>query len=521
MRHSQLELCHSESQPLVLEEWGAGSYLCPPGSLIFHPAANPQPPLAATDLRRTIQEALRQLWEQKGLEVGSSLALVLALPSSFKAERKLGNSLGCYRDSLRIIGSLLAEYRPKELLIIVAGGPIVAISAKELEELVRPLFGQQAYLIRCLPWDACELSAFQELAKDHSKHGLVATSLPKDLLEAQAIFQLRSTDEGVFPLESDLIFGLSSAETLEEALRHSNYSVELLSQHLEKVGQQLLALLPVLQLDLSVAPSTRTSGIANKLHSFYEKLPFTEQPYRLLHRAKAQLLQETVEEKSYAIRSFDSGGITIPRSVSSLAYRLDSEADPLEVLYRLLSRSVRRFRESDCLSDDVELIIVHPLSDHYENPSRLAARSFFEILLPQIISVESPAMISSTSGPLEAWLSDPALVQIYCSGDGPLPIWALIQWGLCREELSRFGHCYQVAADNEYIPQSFGINTARNFGDAVRLCSLGQREASQLLVVLDSKRCLPSLKNRVPQSAVSSVLQSQRCLGEDRHEHHS
>ena len=110
------------------------------------------------------------------------------------------------------------------------------------------------------------------------------------------------------------------------------------------------------------------------------------------------------------------------------------------------------------------IIITHPCTDKFDREQHLAYVEFFHKLLPQTRdAVELHKRFEKT------FSRNPAYIQMYRSGKAYHPVHPFYMWYWGENGRQHRGRVIVVGADNEYIPEILGYETAATMSDALRM----------------------------------------------------
>jgi hypothetical protein len=144
------------------------------------------------------------------------------------------------------------------------------------------------------------------------------------------------------------------------------------------------------------------------------------------------------------------------------------------------------------------LIVTHPFTDAFDHQRDAAHYDFVHRLLTK---TQDTAVLRERH---EAqFVRDPALLSMHAQGKALHPARAFFDW--CRGEPARrhLGRLIAVGADNEYMPQRLGFETAASIEEALYRAR-GERNTLEIACVALPDLVQPEVDSRVPSSEVAA-----------------
>jgi hypothetical protein len=121
-------------------------------------------------------------------------------------------------------------------------------------------------------------------------------------------------------------------------------------------------------------------------------------------------------------------------------------------------------RNKPLLKQGGTMIITHPCSDRFDHDQHAAYVEFFHKLLPQTRdAVELHKRFE------KEFSRNPAYIRMYRTGTAYHPNHPFYMWYWGEAGRAWQGRCIVVGADNEYVPQMLGYETAPNMTEAIRM----------------------------------------------------
>jgi hypothetical protein len=144
------------------------------------------------------------------------------------------------------------------------------------------------------------------------------------------------------------------------------------------------------------------------------------------------------------------------------------------------------------------LIVTHPFTDAFDHRRDAAHYDFVHRLLSK---TQDTTVLRERH---EAqFVRDPALLSMHVQGQALHPARAFFDW--CRGEPARrhLGKLIAVGADNEYMPQRLGFETAASIEEALYRAR-GERNTLEIACVALPDLVHPELDSRVPSTEVAA-----------------
>ena len=145
-------------------------------------------------------------------------------------------------------------------------------------------------------------------------------------------------------------------------------------------------------------------------------------------------------------------------------YNVGAYLNPLLVQVLINGYLHNLYRGMPLVKKGGTVIAFHPCSDRFDRDQHLPYVEFFHKLLPQTRdAVELHTRFERD------FASNPAYIQMYRSGLSYHPAHAFFMWYWGENGRQHVGRVIIVGADNEYVPQTLGYETARTFAEALRM----------------------------------------------------
>ncbi len=145
-------------------------------------------------------------------------------------------------------------------------------------------------------------------------------------------------------------------------------------------------------------------------------------------------------------------------------YNVGAYLNPLLVQVLINGYLHNLYRGMPLVKKGGTVIAFHPCSDKFDRDQHLAYVEFFHKLLPQTRdAVELHKRFERD------FAKNPAYIQMYRSGKAYHPAHAFFMWYWGENGRQHVGRVIIVGADNEYVPQTLGYETARTFAEALRM----------------------------------------------------
>ncbi|MEC7986735.1 MAG: lactate racemase domain-containing protein [Myxococcota bacterium] len=200
--------------------------------------------------------------------------------------------------------------------------------------------------------------------------------------------------------------------------------------------------------------------------AIFEKVPA---PYGVIavHAGETEATHERILERCYQQLAVPVEGqadiVVFPIPYIS-PYNVDAFLNPLLVSVMAEGYLFNLHRGAPLLKKGGTMIILHPCSDNFDPEQHLAYVEFFHKLLPQTRdAMELHKRFE------KQFAKNPAYVQMYRTGKAYHPVHPFYMWYWGENGRQHRGRVIVVGADNEYIPQLLGYETAATMSDALRM----------------------------------------------------
>ncbi len=188
---------------------------------------------------------------------------------------------------------------------------------------------------------------------------------------------------------------------------------------------------------------------------------------------------EAVHEKVVA-RSFEQYLVPIEGQADVLVcpipfispYNVHAFLNPLLVQVLAQGYLFNMYRGAPLVKRGGTLIITHPMSDKFDHEQHAPYIDFVHRLLPE--TRDSHQLRHKYE---EKYARDPALIQMFRSGHAYHPSHPFFMWYWGENGRQHLGRVIVVGADNEYIPELFGYETAPTMDEALHRAKGGQNRS--------------------------------------------
>ncbi|MEE2829229.1 MAG: lactate racemase domain-containing protein [Myxococcota bacterium] len=145
-------------------------------------------------------------------------------------------------------------------------------------------------------------------------------------------------------------------------------------------------------------------------------------------------------------------------------YNVGSFLNPLLVSVLIQGYLFNLFRGKPLVRKGGTVIAFHPCSDDFDRDQHLSYVEFFHKVLPK---TRDAAEIHKTYE--NEFRQNPAYIQLYRSGTAYHPAHPFYMWYWGENGRQHIGRVIIVGADNEYVPEILGYETASTFAEALRM----------------------------------------------------
>jgi len=200
--------------------------------------------------------------------------------------------------------------------------------------------------------------------------------------------------------------------------------------------------------------------------AIFEKVPA---PYGVIavHAGETEATHKKILEKCYqqlAVPVEGQSDIVIFPIPYISPYNVGAFLNPLLVSVMAEGYLFNLHRGAPLLKKGGTMIILHPCTDQFDPEQHLAYVEFFHKLLPKTRDA-----MELHKNYEKQFAKNPAYVQMYRTGKAYHPVHPFYMWYWGENGRQHRGRVIVVGADNEYIPQVLGYETAATMSDALRM----------------------------------------------------
>ena len=200
--------------------------------------------------------------------------------------------------------------------------------------------------------------------------------------------------------------------------------------------------------------------------AIFEKVPA---PYGVIavHAGETEATHNKILDKCYqqlAVPVEGQSDIVIFPIPYISPYNVGAFLNPLLVSVMAEGSLHNLHRGAPLLKKGGTMIITHPCTDQFDPEQHLAYVEFFHKLLPQ--TRDAMELHKKYE---KQFAKNPAYVQMYRTGKAYHPVHPFYMWYWGENGRQHRGRVIVVGADNEYIPQVLGYETAATMSDALRM----------------------------------------------------
>lgn len=165
----------------------------------------------------------------------------------------------------------------------------------------------------------------------------------------------------------------------------------------------------------------------------------------------------------------------------------------------LVSHLAQAWVFSQCPSEPLvrtggTLILLHPCTDRFDHEQHTPYIEFVRQLLTE--TADSHALHARYE---QQFAQDPALVEMFRTGHAYHPAHPFMLWYQCEPARRHYGRVIVVGADNEYVPNLLGYETAPNLDEALYRARKGHPHSQDIL-------CLHNFPTAVGQVSSSRSM---------------
>ncbi len=153
-------------------------------------------------------------------------------------------------------------------------------------------------------------------------------------------------------------------------------------------------------------------------------------------------------------------------------YNVHAFLNPLLVQVLAQGYLFNMYRGKPLLKKGGTLIITHPMTDKFDHEQHAPYIDFVHQVLPQTRDAKKMQHHFE-----EKMATDPAYIQMFRTGHAYHPSHPFFMWYWGENGRQHCGRVIVVGADNEYIPQLFGYETAPNMDEALYRARGGQQRS--------------------------------------------
>ena len=168
--------------------------------------------------------------------------------------------------------------------------------------------------------------------------------------------------------------------------------------------------------------------------------------------------------EQYAVPVTGSADILISGIPYISPYNVNSFLNPLLVQVMANGYLFNLYRGEPLVKKGGTMIITHPCTDRFDQKHHIPYIEFVHRLLPET----RDAMVLHKKYE-ESFANNPAYIEAYRSGNSYHPVHAFFMWYWGEAGRQHTGRVIVVGADNEYIPELLGYETAPTMADALRM----------------------------------------------------
>jgi hypothetical protein len=246
----------------------------------------------------------------------------------------------------------------------------------------------------------------------------------------------------------------------------STVNNQMFAKPLEFLGKNEDELSPFESLGLKNLVRTLNFLPQKARQAIFEKVPA---PYGVIavHAGETEAAHDKILEKCYqqlAVPIEGQADIVIFPIPYISPYNVGAFLNPLLVSVMAEGYLHNLHRGVPLLKKGGTMIILHPCTDQFDPEQHLAYVEFFHKLLPQTRdAMELHKRFE------KQFAKNPAYVQMYRTGKAYHPVHPFYMWYWGENGRQHRGRVIVVGADNEYIPQVLGYETAATMSDALRM----------------------------------------------------
>jgi hypothetical protein len=145
-------------------------------------------------------------------------------------------------------------------------------------------------------------------------------------------------------------------------------------------------------------------------------------------------------------------------------YNVHSYLNPLLVQVQANGYLFNLYKGAPMVKKGGTMIILHPCTDKFDNEHHAPYIEFTHRLLP-----ETRDALELHKRYEKKFSENPAYIEMYRSGHAYHPVHPFFMWYWGEAGRQHLGRMIVVGADNEYIPQLMGWETARTMDEALRM----------------------------------------------------
>jgi hypothetical protein len=246
----------------------------------------------------------------------------------------------------------------------------------------------------------------------------------------------------------------------------STVNNRMFAKPLEFLGKNEDELSPLESLGLKNLVRTLNFLPQKARQAIFEKVPA---PYGVIavHAGETEATHNKILDKCYqqlAVPIEGQADIVIFPIPYISPYNVGAFLNPLLVSVMAEGYLHNLHRGAPLLKKGGTMIILHPCTDQFDPEQHLAYVEFFHKLLPQ--TRDAMELHKNFE---KKFAKNPAYVQMYRTGKAYHPVHPFYMWYWGENGRQHRGRVIVVGADNEYIPQVLGYETAATMSDALRM----------------------------------------------------
>jgi len=178
-------------------------------------------------------------------------------------------------------------------------------------------------------------------------------------------------------------------------------------------------------------------------------------------------------------------------------YNVNSYLNPLLVQVMANGYLFNLYKGVPMVKKGGTMIVLHPCTDKFDNEHHAPYIEFFHRLLP-----ETRDAVELHQRYEKKFANNPAYLEMYRSGHAYHPTHPFFMWYWGEAGRQHLGRMIVVGADNEYVPQLLGWETARTMDEALRMAKSTAPPRPEILALHTAPMMMAEMTTEKPRNGL-------------------